>query len=145
MLEAVREFSYPLGFGTFDRFVDPPHAVIEAATQQGDEITVRVSAEMNLKAGRGTRLVKEPLTRTTTRDVHELLVASRYLLIDPKGGVLNLDKMQWKEDGQFAIKLPERLAPGDYSLLLGIFLDGNTLQTPVRLMRVRVGAGGRPD
>ena len=33
-LEAVREVSYPLGFGTFDRFVNPPKAVIEAVTQE---------------------------------------------------------------------------------------------------------------
>ena len=29
VLEAVREMTYPLGFGTFDRFVNPPRAVIE--------------------------------------------------------------------------------------------------------------------
>ena len=28
VLEAVRELTYPLGFGTFDRFVNPPRAVI---------------------------------------------------------------------------------------------------------------------
>ncbi len=53
VLEAVREITYPLGFGTFDRFVNPPRAVIEAVTQEAGEITVRANAEMILKAGRG--------------------------------------------------------------------------------------------
>ena len=51
VLDAVRELTYPLGFGTFDRFVNPPHAAIEAVTQDGDEITVRASVEMALKVG----------------------------------------------------------------------------------------------
>ena len=33
VLEAVRDLTYPLGFGTFDRFVNPPKAVIETVTQ----------------------------------------------------------------------------------------------------------------
>ena len=112
VLEAVRELSYPLGFGTFDRFVNPPKAVIEAVKQDGDQIMVRADVEMALKAGREYRLVKEPLLRTTTRGVHPLLVVSRFLLINGDGKVLALDKMHWREDGIFAVKLPERLPPG---------------------------------
>jgi hypothetical protein len=143
VLEAVRDFTYPLGFGTFDRFVHPPRAVIEAVTQAPDEITVRAGVEMNLKAGRGYKLVTEPLTRSTTRGVYSLLVVSRYLLLDPEGKVLTVDKMQWHDDGQFAIKLPDRLPPGNYTVILGIFLDGNSLDPPARVLRVRVGAGSR--
>ena len=117
--------TYPLGFGTFDRFVNPPRAVIEAVTQEAGEITVRADAEMILKAGRTYRLEKEPLLRPDARGVQGLLVVSRYLLIGPDGKVLKVDKMQWKEDGQFAIKLPDGLAPGQYTVILGIFLDGN--------------------
>jgi hypothetical protein len=143
VLEAVRDFTYPLGFGTFDRFVHPPRAAIEAVTQASGEIAVRASVEMNLKAGRGYKLVREPLTRSTTRGVYGLLVVSRYLLLDPEGKVLNVDKMQWRDDGQFAIKLPERLPPGEYTVILGVFLDGNALDPPARVLRVRVGAGSR--
>ena len=106
VLEAVREITYPLGFGTFDRFVNPPRALIEAATQEAGTITVRASAEMILKMGRKYQLVKEPLLRTTMRGVDGLLVVSRYLLIDPDGKVLKVDKMQWKEDGDSPSSFP---------------------------------------
>ena len=56
-----------LGFGTFDRFVYPPEAVIETVRQEGTEITVRAGVTMMLKAGRGYHRVNEPLTHTTTR------------------------------------------------------------------------------
>ncbi len=144
VLEAVRELTYPLGFGTFDRFVHPPRALIQTATQEAGSITVRADAEMVLKMGRKYGLVKEPLLRTTSRGVHGLLVASRYLLIDPEGSVVKVDKMQWKEDGHFAIELPERLPPGQYAVVLGIFLDGNSLQPSARVLRVRVGTAGSP-
>jgi hypothetical protein len=146
VLEAVRELTYPLGFGTFDRFVNPPRAVIGAVTQDAGEITVRAEAEMVLKAGRGYRLAKEPLLRTTTRGVQGLLVVSRYLLIAPDGKVIKADKMNWEEDGHFAIKLPKDLAAGQYTAILGIFLDGNALDPSARIVRFRVprtGASGQ--
>ena len=80
VLEAVREMTYPLGFGTFDRFVYPPKAVIEEVMQDERSIVVRASADMTLKGGRGTRQVKEPLKHTTARGTYPLLVVSRYLL-----------------------------------------------------------------
>ena len=144
VLEAVRELTYPLGFGTFDRFVNPPRALIEAATQDAGTITVRANVEMVLKMGRKYGLVKESLLRTTTRGVDGLLVVSRYLLIDPDGKVVKVDKMQWKEDGDFTMELPERLPPGQYTVILGIFLDGNSVQPSAKMLRVRVGAAGSP-
>jgi hypothetical protein len=144
VMEAVREMTYPLGFGTFDRFVNPPRAVIAAVAQEAGEITVRADAEMILKAGRTYRLEKEPLLHQTTRGVQGLLVISRYLLIGPDGRVVKVDKMEWKEDGQFVIKLPDNLAPGQYTVILGIFLDGNTMDPSAKVLRVRVGAAAAP-
>jgi len=144
VLEAVRELTYPLGFGTFDRFVNPPQAVIGAVTQESGEIVVRADAEMVLKAGRKYQRVKEPLLRSTTRGVDGLLVVSRYLLIGPDGRVLKVDKMQWAEDGHFAIKLPEDLPPGQYTAMLGIFLDGNAVHPSTKIVPFRVGGPGAP-
>jgi hypothetical protein len=144
VLEAVREMTYPLGFGTFDRFVNPPRAVIGAVTQEAGEIAVRADAEMVLKGGRTYQLVKEPLLRTTTRGVQGLLVVSRYLLIAPDGKVLKADKMHWREDGRFDIKLPDNMPPGEYTVILGIFLDGNALEPSAKVVRIRVGAAGSP-
>lgn len=144
VLEAVREITYPLGFGTFDRFVNPPRAVIETVTQAKGKMTVRADAVMMLKAGRDYKHAKEPLLRTTTHGVRGLLVVSRYLLIGPDGKVLKVDKMHWEEDGQFSIELPERLPSGEYTVVLGIFLDGNALQLPARIVHFRVGADGSP-
>jgi hypothetical protein len=76
------------------------------------------------------------------RGTSGLLVVSRYVLIGPEGNVLKVDKMRWREDGQFSIKLPERLPPGEYTALLGVFLDGNSLEPSARSLRFHVGARG---
>jgi hypothetical protein len=144
VLEAVRDMTYPLGFGTFDRFVNPPRAVIAAVTQAAGEITVRADAEMVLKAGRAYRLHKEPLLHQTARGAHGLLVVSRYLLIGPDGKVLKAEKMDWKQDGRFAINLPDGLTPGQYTVILGIFLDGNALEPSAKVLRIRLGSPGAP-
>jgi hypothetical protein len=140
VLDAVREITYPLGFGTFDRFVNPPRAVIEAVAQDATEITVRAGAEMILKAGREYQVRKEPLLRTTARGVNSLLVVSRYVLVDPDGKVLKVDKMQWREDGLFSISIPEGLPAGRYAAFLAIFLDGNSLLPSTSILHFDVGA-----
>ena len=137
VLEVVRDLTYPLGFGTFDRFVNPPKAVIETVTRDVGGITVRANAEMILKMGREYRLVKEPLLRTTARGTQGLLVGSRYLLIAPDGAILKVDKMQWNEDGRFTIALPERLPLGQYTVVIGIFLDGNTVDPSIARVEFR--------
>jgi hypothetical protein len=144
VLEAVREMSYPLGFGTFDRFAFPPSAVIDVAEQDGRSVKVRASAAMTLKGGRGYTHVKEPLLHTTARGLYPLLVVSRYLLIDAAGKVLKVDKMRWAEDGHFAVDLAPQLPPGDYTVILGIFLDGNAVQPSARVVPVRIPAAGSP-
>jgi hypothetical protein len=142
VLEAVREIAYPLGFGTFDRFVNPPRAAVAEVTEVSGRIIVRADAELILKAGREYKATKEPLLRTTTRGVQGLLVVSRYLLIGPDGKVLKVDKMHWGEDGQFSIEFNERLPSGEYTIILGILLDGNALDPPARVLRFRVDAPG---
>jgi hypothetical protein len=137
VLEAVREITYPLGFGTFDRFVNPPRAVVEGATTEADSITVRAGVEMTLKMGRDYRLVKEPLLRTTARGTQGLLVASRYLVINGEGKVIKLDKMIWGEDGRFTVSLPRHLPPGRYEVVLGIILDGNAVDPSIARVEFR--------
>jgi hypothetical protein len=146
VLEAVREMTYPLGFGTFDRFVYPPRAVIDEATQDGNRIVVRASADMTLKGGRGTTHAREPLLHSTARGTYPLLVVSRYLLLDAAGKVLKVDKMDWRADGAFTIDLPQDLPSGEYTVILAVFLDGNAVEPSAKALHIRrIGASGAPD
>jgi hypothetical protein len=139
VLHAVREATYPLGFGTFDRYVNPPRAVIREVTQADGRIVVHADADMTVKLGRDYRVEREPLTRQTSHGLFGLLVVSRYVLIGPDGTVLDVDRMHWEDDGRFVIDLPQDLSPGAYTVALAIFLDGNSLLPSARLLRLRIG------
>jgi hypothetical protein len=138
VLEAVREATYPLGFGTFDRFADPPRAVIKEATRESGGIEIRADADITVKAGRHYEIRKEPLTHTTARGTRGVVVVSRYMLIGPQGDVINVDRMHWKKDNRFRIDLPDRIPTGQYTVVAGIFLDGNTLDPSVKVFRFSI-------
>jgi hypothetical protein len=142
VLQAVREATYPLGFGTFDRYVNPPRAVIREVARQPGRIVVRAEADMTLKVGREYRVEREALTRQTSHGLFGLLVVSRYVLIGPDGTVLDVDRMHWQDDSRFVIDLPQDLSPGQYTVALAIFLDGNSLLPSAKLLRLRVGVQG---
>jgi len=143
LLGAVREMTFPLGFGTYDRYVNPPRAIIREAAREADQITVRVDAETTVRMQRHYETQREPLTRRTSRGVWGLLVVSRYLLIGPDGSVVDAGKMQWLEDGRFALALPAGLPSGDYAALVAVFLDGNSLMPSTRTLHFRLAEGER--
>lgn len=143
VLEAVREATYPLGFGTFDRFANPPQAVIQETTQESGGIMIRADADITVKVARHYEIRREPLTRTTAHGTRGVLVVSRYLLIGPHGVVVNVGRMHWEKDNRFKIDLPDNMPPGQYTVVTGIFLDGNTLNPSVELFRLSIASGER--
>jgi hypothetical protein len=52
--------------------------------------------------------------------------------------------MHWGDDGRFTVDLPERLPPGDYTINLAIFLDGNSMVPSARSVHFRIGRAGPP-
>jgi hypothetical protein len=52
--------------------------------------------------------------------------------------------MHWEDDGRFVIDLPKGLLPGPYTVVLAIFLDGNSLHLPATLLRFHAGERSPP-
>jgi hypothetical protein len=144
VLQALREASYPLGFGTFDRYAYPPRAVIGEVTRDAGRIVVHADADMTIKVERNYQVERQRLTHQTSHRLFGLLVVSRYLLIGPDGTVLDADRMRWEDDGRFVIDLPQGLQPGRYTVILAVFLDGNSLLAPAKLLRFDVGEQSAP-
>lgn len=138
-LQAVREASYPLGFGTFDQLVHPPYAIIEDMTRDSRGISIRAEAEIATKGEHGSWTERRPLTRTTARGTRGLAVAARYLLIGPDGAVVGAGPMAWRDDNRFRIEFPDRLPSGLYTAIASISLDGNALDPRVGLLRFEIG------
>jgi len=139
VLKAVRVATYPLGFGSFDRYVNPPQGVVREMRRDADGIAVVADADITDKVARHYETRRQPLTRNIAHGLYSVLVVSRYYLVGPKGDVVGAGKMTWAPDNHFVAPVPSSLPPGDYKALVGVFLDGNALPPSTRMFGFRAG------
>jgi hypothetical protein len=128
--DVIREFTYPIGLGTFDSYAYPPHAGIMGIERVGDRILVAADAEIAVKQMRDRRLVRMPLRRDTLRETLPLRPVARYLVVDAAGKVAAAGHAHWERDGRFSVSL-STLPTGRYTAFTGIFLDGNTIDPAI--------------
>jgi hypothetical protein len=130
IFDVIREFTYPIGLGTFDSYAYPPRAGIIGIERVGDRILVAAEAEIAVKEQRDRRLVRMPLKRDTLRETLPIRPVPRYVIVDEKGKVAAAGNAQWERDGRFAVSL-SMLPTGRYTAFTGIFLDGNTIDPAI--------------
>ena len=127
VLAVVREFTYPIGLGTFDPFAYPARAIVTGIERTPDRFLVAADVEIAAKQQRDRRLVRNPLTRETMRETYAIRPIARYLIVGAEGRLAAAGNAHWESDGRFAAPLPTGLSPGSYTLFAAIFVDGNTM------------------
>ena len=135
VLAVVREFTYPVGLGTFDPFAYPARAIVTGVEHAQESLLITADIEIFAKEQRNHRLVRKPLTRETLRETLAIRPVARYLIVGPEGRVAAAGDAGWESDGRFAAPLPAPLAPGSYTLFAAIFVDGNTGNPSVGSLR----------
>jgi hypothetical protein len=135
VLAVVREFTYPMGLGTFDPFAYPARAIVSSIERAQESLLITADIEIFAKEQRNHRLVRRPLTRETLRETLAIRPVARYLIVGPEGRVAAAGDAGWESDGRFAAPLPAPLAPGSYTLFAAIFVDGNTGNPSVGSLR----------
>lgn len=138
VLSAVREATYPLGFGTFDHMANPPRAIVRDVSLEPGALVVQADAELTVKVMRRHEVRREPLTRKTAHGLRGVLVSSRYVLFGADGKTVAAGKMSWDADDRLRIPLPAAIPPGRYGAALGVFLDGNAIQPSVKVFRFEI-------
>jgi hypothetical protein len=127
VLNVVREFTYPIGIGTFDPFAYPPRALVTRIEQVGRRVFVTADIETAVKQQRDRKITRAPLRRDTTREIYPIRPEPRWVLIGPDHRVAAAGSARWESDGRFAVTLPATLPPSPSELFVGIFVDGNTI------------------
>jgi hypothetical protein len=130
VLAVVRDFTYPVGIGTFDRFAYPPRALITGVQRDEDRILVASDVEIAEKQQRDHRLVRTPLTHGTLRGTLAVQPYPRYMVVADGGEVVAAGSATWMADGRFAVPAPH-LSAGIHRLFAAIFLDGNAIEPSV--------------
>jgi hypothetical protein len=137
VLGVVREFTYPVGIGTFDRFAYPPHAIVTGVERAEGRVLVTADVEMATKVQRDHRAVRKPLKHDTLRDTLTIRPLVRYFIVGEDGKVKTAGRATWQPDGRFAVGLTDPPAAEDDKLFAGIFLDGNTLEPSIASINLK--------
>ena len=131
MLEVFRDVSYPLGVGSFDAYAIPRRAYVAEIEVQNGAIRVAAEVERVEKVPRSYRIVREPVAGGSGPQGDTL--ECRYLVIDADGTVRRASLGRLEEDGTFRIDLDQAdLPPGDYTVLVTLTLNGNTVDPDIR-------------
>ncbi len=140
-LTVFRDMSYPLGVGSYNAYATPRRAFI--STVETDAMGLKVTGELETieTYGREYKVVRRPL-----KEVHRTALKGGkldcvYLVLDGDGRVQRAGVGVLQSDGTIAITLDGNLPPGDYRVLVTLYLNGNTVNADIRSVPFRVQGG----
>jgi hypothetical protein len=136
-LDVIREFTYPIGLGTFDFHAYPAKAKITRVEHIGNRVLLSADAEITVKEQRDHRTFVMPLKRDTLRGTLSIRPQARYVIVADDGAVAAAGSASREPDGRFAATLPP-LEPGHYRFFGAIMLDGNGVDPTIGRIEFRV-------
>jgi hypothetical protein len=135
-LEVFRDFSNPMGVGSFDRFAIPRRAYVTRAAQRGDRLEVQVEIERVEKFLRSYKIAREPLG-SPDEDKADT-PACRYVVVGADGVVVAAGTSRERQGDRLVVPLKGRLKPGGYTVLLALDLEGNEVDPEIAAAQYRV-------
>ncbi len=139
VLQAFRDFSYPLGLGSFNQYPIPRRAYVSKMEVRGDRLEIQAEVERVFAFQRTYNIVREPLRRQTSDEDAGEIPVCRYLVISPTGEVSSTGTAQYEDPGVFTVDFQGKLKPGLYSIITALYLGGNYVNPEVKMVQYRAG------
>jgi hypothetical protein len=139
-LEVFRDFTNPMGVGTFDRFAIPHRAYVSRIVPRGDRLEVYAEVERVEKFLRDHRLVREPLAAGAGGGDRADLPVCRYVVLGADGAVAAAGSSREAAGNKLVVDLKGKLKPGAYTALVALALGDNQVQPEVATAQFRVEA-----
>jgi hypothetical protein len=133
VLRVVRDFSYPLGVGSYNRYPIPLRAFVTRAEVRGDRVEMPVEVERVERFAREHRIVTEPLAARFGQKDAELPVC-RFVVLGPGGVVTRAGTAAPVEPGICAVAIGGLPRPA--TVLVAPSLNGNHVDLQIKAMRV---------
>lgn len=137
VLQVVRDVSYPLGVGAFDRYVLPPRAFISTVEERQGALQVSAEIEKAVRAQRSYALVREALTPGSDARGYPVEAVLRFIALGPDGTVRHAGTAPLAGRGTFTVNLTGWM-PGPYTILMAVYANENTLTPAVKTVRHQV-------
>lgn len=138
VLGVFRDFSYPLGVGSYDRHAIGRRAYVTKVTPVPGGLEVQADVERVEKFLRDWRLVREPLAPLPASGDRPEIPVCRYVVVGAAGEVAAAGTTQDAPGGKLAVRLGARLKPGAYTVLIALALGDNWVNPEVVSTKYRV-------
>ncbi|HEV8662283.1 MAG TPA: hypothetical protein VGT06_03940 [Candidatus Methylomirabilis sp.] len=131
VLQVVRDLSYPLGVGAFDRYALPPRAFISNVEERQGGLQVSAEIEKAVRAQRTYTLVREALTSGSDARGYPVESILRFIALGPDGTVRHAGTAPLSSEGTFAVSVTGWM-PGPYTILMAVYTNENALTPAVK-------------
>jgi hypothetical protein len=138
VLQVLRDLSYPLGVGSYDKYAFPPKARITRLEARRQRVELAAEMEKLEKAQRNYHVVREPLGNHSMVGVYRVQPLALYAVLSPQGEVLKAGNASYAGDGIFTIELQGKVPPGRYTVLTTLYLNDNYIEPDVRMISYEV-------
>jgi hypothetical protein len=133
VLRVVRDFSYPLGVGSWNRYPIPRRAFVTRTAMREDRLEIDLEVEQLERFAREHRVTVEPLTARFGQKDAELPVC-RFVALAPGGAVARAGTISVTAPGVCAIPLAG--LPRPTTILVAPALSGNHVNAAIKAVRV---------
>ena len=140
-LTVFRDMSYPLGVGSYNAYATPRRAFITAVAPNATGLTVAAEMETIETFGREYKIVRRPLKEVARTALAGGKLDCVFMVLGDDRRVRLAGIGVLKAGGDFAIDLAGKLPPGDYRVLVTLYLNGNTVNPDIRDAPFRVSRG----
>ncbi len=132
-LDVFRDLSYPLGVGSFDRYVQPRRGYITGVDVAAGRLTIHAEVERIIKFERTFRIVRERLGSNTTGAIDTVSPMCRYLVVAADGRIVKDGTAIYGSGGIYTVDV-SGVERGDYHILVAIFLNENFMNPEVKIV-----------
>ena len=136
-LEVFRDFTNPIGVGTFDRFALPRRACVARATPRGDRLEVQAEVERVEHFLRSYRLVREPMGTVGDEGDRPDMPVCRFVVLRADGEVADAGVSRDVHAGRLVIPLKGLLKPGAYTVLVALYVGDNAVNPEMATVAYR--------
>jgi len=137
-LEVFRDFSNPMGVGTFDRFALPRRAYVARIAARGDRLEIFPEIERVERFMRDYRVLREPLGAPGADLDAADVPACRYVVVASDGTVAAAGVGCPAQGHRLVLDLKGRVKPGTYTVLIALSLGDNEVDPAVATTQYRV-------
>ncbi len=140
VLQVFRDFTYPLGVGSYDRYAIPRRAFVARVEARGERLEVHAEVETIQKFQREHRLVRTPVPAVVSAGDRRDVPVCRYVVRGADGEVHAAGTAPYPDAGVFTVDLAGKLKPGPYTVAIALYAAENAVNPEIRELSYRAPA-----